>query len=113
MSRSRSQAFERALKIELLRTRTALERETIGVHVDRFKQSLDPRHLIGQLLPQSTSGVIGQVSQVAQLALRYPYLLSSGASLVASQIKHPRRLVMIGATALLVWAAGKYRRKTD
>ena len=109
----RSPFFDRALKIELLRTRAALERETICAHANRFKQSIDPRQQLADLLPQSASGLIGQVSQLGQFAFRYPYLVSSGASIVASQIRHPKRLIVIGATALLVWAAGKFSRKTD
>ncbi len=110
--RARSSNFERALKIELLRARAALERDVISGHANQFKQSIDPRQQIAHWLPQSSAGLLGQVSQLTRFAFRYPYLLSSGASLVASQVRHPKRLMVIGVTALLVWASVRYR-KTD
>ena len=107
MNRSRSAAFDRALKIELLRTRATLEREAICAQTVQLRQSIDPREQLLNLLPGSTSGVLGQVGQ---LAFRYPYLLSSAESLLASQLRRPKRLLLTGGIALLVWAATQYRK---
>lgn|SRR5690554_257208 len=107
MNRSRSAAFDRALKIELLRTRAALERETICAQTAKLRHSIDPREQMMNLLPGSASGVLGQLSQ---LAFRYPYLLSSGASLVASQFRRPKRLLVAGGIALLALAVAKLRK---
>ncbi|AWB33678.1 hypothetical protein [Orrella marina] len=107
MSRPRSVAFDRALKIELLRTRAALERESISAHASQLRHSLDPREQMLNLLPGSASGVLGQVGQ---LAFQYPYLLSSAASLLTSQLRRPKRLLVAGGVALVVWAATRYRK---
>lgn len=106
----RSAAFERALRIELLRTRAALERETIRAHGSELIRAVDPRTQIASWLPQSASGVVGQVSS---LALRYPYLLSTAASFIATQTRHPARLLIAGVTAALIWRASRQRGTQD
>lgn len=100
MSLKHSASFERALRVEMLRARAALERDAICRQAERVRESLDPRQQLMSLLPRDASGLIGQLGQ---LAFRYPFLLSSAVSIVSTQLKRPRWLLLAGAAALSIW----------
>jgi len=110
MGNRRSAAFERALKIEMLRARAAIERKAISNQAGRLCHAIDPRVQIANFMPRSASGLLGQLSQVA---LRYPFLLSSGATLLTKQLARPKRILAVGAAALAIWFLGRNRTAGD
>ncbi|NLC36723.1 MAG: hypothetical protein GX772_09835, partial [Alcaligenaceae bacterium] len=77
MSR-RSPRHDRALRIEILRARAAMERQSLAHGVQRLGKSLTPRGLLESFLPgtarhRSSSGFL---LQALRLTRRYPLVLS-------------------------------------
>lgn len=79
MSTRRSPQVERIVRIELLRARAAIERESLKSRAGQLADSLDPRQLLGLLGKGRTGGLLMQGVDLAQ---RYPFILSTLTSLV-------------------------------
>lgn len=108
MNRHReSPSVERKIRIELLRSQAAIERQTIAIQAQNLKSKLDPREQIMSMMPTSGSGLLAQIGRAA---IRYPYLASTGSTLLLSQFRNPRRLLLGGAVGLIIWAVSKRKR---
>lgn len=92
-------AQERAVRIELLRVRASLERQTLSSQVHSLGQDLSPGNLWNSVKPSSLS-MGGVVSNALSLSRRYPFLLSGASALLSSL---GGRWMRIGALALGAW----------
>ncbi|OZI71080.1 hypothetical protein [Bordetella genomosp. 12] len=80
MAHRQSPAVERQVRIELLRARAAIERESLAQSIAETGQALEPANLVRGLLPKLTRGNTSQwVLQAYNIARRYP-IVSSAAS---------------------------------
>lgn len=98
MTIKRGPAFERAVRIEMLRARAAIERDSIERHGVSLVDSLDPRLALGRLLPGNVQGV---VSRGLKLVTRYPYILSA---LLSNRRFKAVRWISVAALAVGAWA---------
>jgi len=96
MTMKHSPEFERAVRIEMLRARAAVDRHMIAQQASGLVNSLDPRLAIGRLLP---SDMQGMVSRGLRMFTRYPYLLSA----VLSN-KRFKKVRWVSAAALVIGA---------
>jgi len=92
---------ERTVKIELLRARAALERQSMLGSVRGLSQSLKPRSLVHSMFPRATSRSLSDwIYQAVTLTRRYP-LLTSTVSAMLSSMGKKRRLWRVAAGLLL------------
>ncbi|NYT87033.1 hypothetical protein [Pollutimonas harenae] len=107
-------AKERALQIELVRARAALERQSIVRGVRDLGSNLTPRSVFSSLFPRAASKSVSDwIFGLISLTRRYP-LLTSGASALLSGVGKRRRLWRIGAGLLVSWQlARSLNRKPD
>ncbi len=74
----RSPTIDRAVRIELLRARAAIERESLAQSIASTGRKLEPASLIRSLLPGLASGNASRWAlQAISLARRYPIVSSS------------------------------------
>lgn len=105
--RKRMSADERAVRIELVRARAALERRRLLRSTERLTQSSSPAELVRSFIPASLqslgSGNAGDLlGQAVGFARRYPMLLSSLSSLIPV-FGRRKRLMRFGVGLLLSW----------
>lgn len=79
MTTRRSPEVDRIVRIELLRARAAIERESLKSRAGQLVDSLDPRQWLGRVGKGRTGGFLLQGVDLAQ---RYPFILSTLTSLV-------------------------------
>jgi len=97
-----SPAVDRAVRIELLRARAALEREALAHEISRLGRSLDPRALVQGLLPRVANGQGRHLLwQAVRLARRFPVLTSTVSAWLLGGKRS--RLIRLGSGALLAW----------
>lgn len=102
---------DRALQIELLRTRAALERQSLQRGVRQLGQGLSPGHLVQNLMPAiSTRSVANWGLQLLTLSRRYPLLIST-ASTGLSLLGRRGRWIKLLAGAALGWQLLRGRHK--
>jgi len=82
MSQRHSAAFDRAVRIELLRTKAAMQRQSIAIHARGLGHDADPRR---QLTHWLSSGKAGPLGQGLGLMSRYPFLLSTFSTAFANR----------------------------
>ncbi|MCD8505538.1 MAG: hypothetical protein LRY53_03550 [Burkholderiaceae bacterium] len=99
--------FERAVRIEMLRARAAIERSTIAKHAGGLVDSLDPRVAVGRLLPGNLQGV---VSRSLRLVTRYPYILTT---VLSNRRFKAVRWISVAALAVGAWAMFSGNNKPD
>jgi hypothetical protein len=98
-----SPAVERAVRIELLRARAAIERESLAHGVAETGRALSPSHLIKGLLPGfSGGGSTRLVWQAIGLVRRYPVILSSVSAMVLGGNKRSK-LLKLATGAVVGW----------
>jgi len=113
MSNKRSQAVDRAVRIELLRARAAIERESLAYDIASASRSLEPRNLLKRWLPGLARGNVSQLLwQGVSLARRYPFISSTVSALIMGRGKRSRLLRLAGG-ALLGWQVYKAWRGTS
>lgn len=95
---SRGVAFERAVRIEMLRAQAAIDRHNIADSMVDVAQSLDPRLAFKRLLPGGNAGLL---TSGLKLMTRYPYLLSS---LISARRFRRFRWLSLAAVAVSAWA---------
>lgn len=102
---NRSSSIDRAVRIELLRARAAIERESLAHDIASASRSLQPRNLVKRWLPGLSGGNLsGLVWQGVALARRYPFISSTVSALIMGRGKRSRLLRLAGG-ALLGWQA--------
>ena len=94
-----SPAVERAVRLELLRARAAVERESFLIHATRLGDALDPRAFIGRMT-QTKGGSF--LFQGFDFAKRYPFVTSTLSTLLFGRFS---RLAKFGGIALTLWQA--------
>lgn len=92
-------AQERAIRIELLRARAALERQALSQQIHALGGELSPGNLLRSVAPSGRS-VGGLLTSALTLTRRYPLLLSGASTLLSSL---GGRWVRLGALALTGW----------
>jgi hypothetical protein len=102
-----SPVIDRAVRIELLRARAALEREELVQNVADLGVSLSPSHLVKGLLPGGLGGLGGGGAsrlalQAFTLARRYPVVLSSLSAVFLGGNKRSK-LVKLATGAVVGW----------
>ncbi len=100
-------AQERAIRIELLRARAALERQALSQQIHTLGNELSPGNLLRSVAPSGRS-VGGLLTSALTLTRRYPLLLSGASTLLSSL---GGRWVRLGALALTGWKL--YSSATD
>lgn len=116
MSR-RNTARDRALRIELLRARAAIERQSVAHNVQELGQSLTPRGLLETFIPRQGGGGGGRkppsdlLLQAFSFSRRYPMLLSMGTALLSKAARRKLRWWKLAAGAVLAWQASRSLRK--
>ncbi|SHI15327.1 hypothetical protein [Pollutimonas bauzanensis] len=104
-------AKERALQVELMRARAALERQSLARDLNGLSQSMRPAALMHALFPRLSSRKPSDwLFQALALSRQYP-LLASGASALLTGIGKRRRLWRIGAGLLLSWQVARAMKK--
>jgi hypothetical protein len=102
-----SPVIDRAVRIELLRARAALEREELVQNVADLGVSLSPSHLLKGLLPGGLGGLGGgsaprMAMQAFTLARRYPVVLSTLSAVFLGGNKRSK-LVKLATGAVVGW----------
>jgi hypothetical protein len=99
-----SPVIDRAVRIELLRARAALEREELVQNVADLGVSLSPSHLLKGLLPGGLG--VGSGSRLAlqafTVARRYPVILSTLSAMFLGGNKRSK-LVKLATGAVVGW----------
>lgn len=107
-------AHDRALHIELVRARAAIERQNLRHNVCDLVQAVRPGALLRNAIPDFTGGKGGGLLYWALnllgLSRRYP-LLTSGASAVLSGVSRKHRLLKMGLGLFVAWQISRSRPK--
>ena len=99
----RSPTVDRAVRIELLRARAAIERESLAQNIVTTGRKLEPASIIRGLLPRLASGGASRWAlQAITLARRYPLVSSSLSTLLMRGGKRFKLLKVAGG-ALVGW----------
>jgi hypothetical protein len=99
----RSPHVDRAVRIELLRARAALEREALVVSVVEAGQSLSPRSLFSSVWPRVAAANSSRLAmQAFGLLRRYP-VIGSGLSTLVFGGSKKTGLLKLGGGLLLGW----------
>lgn len=110
MKKSMSPA-DRAMQIELVRARAALERQSLGRNVSELSHAFKPSALMGTFFPRLSSRKPSDLLYKAfALSRQYP-LLASAASALFTRVGKRRRLWRIGAGLLLSWQVARAMKK--
>jgi len=97
--------IDRAVRIELLRARAAIERESLVQDIVETTSSLKPGNLIKRLLPSMTQGNVSNILwQGISLARRYPFVSSTLSAWVMGRGKRAG-LAKLAGGAFLGWQA--------
>lgn len=108
MASKPSAAKLREARIELLRARAALERQTLGNSVRHLGNDLQPSALLRSFLPASVGRQRPSdwLFQGLGLMRRYPFLVSAVTTLFSGARKR-NRLLRLGAGLLVSWQLAK------
>ena len=111
-------ANERATRIELLRARAAIERQSMVHGVQHLGASLTPRGLLEMVMPKSRGRAKRQHSSPSTLLLqafsftrRYPMVLSMGSALLSTAARRKLRWWKLAVGAAVAWQASRNLRK--
>lgn len=111
MSRS-SPARDRTVRIELLRARAAVERQSVAQCVQHLGASLTPRGLMESFLPGSGGkSPSDMLLRTFSLSRRYPMMLSLGSALLSTVARRRLRGWRLAAGAVLAWQMSRKLRK--
>ncbi len=108
MANKPSAAKLREVRIELLRARAALERQTLGNSIRHISHDIKPSSLLRSLLPSSgkRKRPSDWLVQGMNLVRRYPFILPTASALL-SGVKKRNRLLRLGAGLLLSWGVAR------
>lgn len=108
MAKLPSGARLREVKIELLRARAAIERQTLANGFRHLGQDIKPASLLRGLLPASISRTrpTDLLFQGFSLMRRYPFIVSTASALL-SGVRKRHHLLRLGAGLLLSWQVAR------
>lgn len=115
----RSPTIDRAVRIELLRARAAIERESLAQSIVSTGHKLEPAALIRGLLPGLASGGASRWAlQALSLARRYPIVSSSLSALFMRGGKRSKLFKLAGGAFVgwqlfKVWQGTRQDRDAD
>lgn len=110
---NKSPAIERAVRIELLRARAALERESLAHDIVVTSRALSPDNLVKRWIPSVGRGnVTSLLWQGVSLARRYPIISSTVSAFLMKRGKRVGLLKLAGG-ALVGWQAFKVWRNAS
>ena len=99
----RSPTVDRAVRIELLRARAAIERESLAQSIVSTSHKLEPASIIRGLLPRLAAGGASRWAlQAITMARRYP-LVSSSLSTLFMRGGNRSKVLKIAGGALVGW----------
>lgn len=111
MSRTHT-ARERAARIELLRARAAIERQSLAHGVQHLGDALTPGALISSVLPRSAGrSSVGLLMQAFSLTRRYPMVLSLASALLSAPVRRRLRWLKLAAGAVAAWQVARQLRR--
>lgn len=108
-------AHDRALHIELVRARAAIERHSLRRNLCDLSAAVRPGALLREVVPGFSGGKSGSspldwVLSLLNLSRRYP-LLTSGASALLSGVGRRHRLLKIGLGLFVGWQISRTLKK--
>ncbi|HCW17807.1 MULTISPECIES: hypothetical protein [unclassified Achromobacter] len=115
----RSPTVDRAVRIELLRARAAIERESLAQGIISTGRRLEPSSILRGLLPRLASGGASRWAlQAITLARRYPLVSSSLSTLLMRGGKRFKLLkvaggALVGWQLYKLWQSSKEDGKSD
>jgi hypothetical protein len=108
MSRVASKRFDRAVRIEVLRARAALERETLVNRVETFSDEINPLSWLSRL---TISGRTSWLKKSIDLLGHYPFITSALSSMLLR--KSTSRVTRGAGMALMVLQAVLAQKERD
>ena len=103
---------DRLLKIELLRARAELERQTVRHAAKEISGRITPSLLFSGLMSGfSTRSTFGWLAKLPVLTLRYPFLISAATALISGTGR--QRWIKAGLGALAVWQVIRAQRSAS
>src|SRR5690606_9655901 len=91
---------DRAVRIELLRARAAMERQGFAHGVTELRESLTPRGLLESVFPKSKRKSPSDLAmQAFSFSRRYPMVLSLGSALLSTAARRRMRWWKLAAGA--------------
>ena len=103
---------DRALRIELLRARAAIERQSLAHGFQHLGASLTPRGLLESFLPRTARKSPSDVlMRVFSMSRRYPLLLSLGSAVLSTAARRRLRWWKLAAAAAAAWQVSRSLRK--
>ena len=112
----KSPAQQRAIRIELLRARAAIERQGVVHGVNHLRDSLTPRGLLESVFPKKSrrtprASPSDWLLRGWSYSRRYPMLLSLGSTLLSTGARRKLRWWKYAAAAVLAWQVSRNLRK--
>jgi hypothetical protein len=108
-----SNATDRTVRIELLKARAALERQSIARNVRILSHDIHPASIMRNLFPRLASrSPAGWLMQGLSATRRYPLVTSSLSALLSGATKR-KRWLRIGAGLLLTWQVARSLNKNE
>lgn len=105
-------ARERAARIELLRARAAIERQSLARSVQHLGNALTPGALLGSVFPRSVRRSPSELLMRAfSLSRRYPMVLSVASALLSAPMRRRLRWLKLAAGAVAAWQVTRQLRR--
>lgn len=105
-------ARERALRIELLRARAAIERQSMVHGLHHLGGSLTPRGLLESVFPKSRrTSPSDLVMRAFSVTRRYPMMLSLGSALFSATARRKLRWWKVLGGAIVAWQMSRNLRQ--
>lgn len=103
---------DRAVRIELLRARAAMERQGLALGVTEVRKRMTPRGLLESVFPKSKRRSPSDLAmQAFTFSRRYPMVLSLGSTLFSTVLRRRLRWWKLAAGALVAWQVSRNLRK--
>lgn len=104
---------DRALRIELLRARAVIERQSMIQNAQQLGESLTPRGLMESFLPGGgkRSSPSDLLMKGYRLTRRYPMVLSLGSALLTATARRRMRWLKLAAGAVVAWQVSRNLKK--
>lgn len=103
---------DRTLRIELLRARAAIERQSMAQGVQHLGASLTPRGLLESFMPRAARKSPSDLLMRAfSMTRRYPMVLSLGSALLSTAARRRLRWWKLAGGAVLAWQMSRNLRK--
>ncbi len=103
---------ERAARIEILRARAAIERQSMVHGLQHLGSSLTPSGLLASVFPRSARRSPSDLLMRAfMMSRRYPMILSLGSALLSATARRRLRWWKLAAGAVAAWQVSRQLRK--